>query len=279
MSKIFVRPGPVTLAALALMATAPLAGAQTPPPIGGGFPNAMAIPVEDPAKAIAGALIKPQGSGPFPTVIYLPGCGSNDWPAPHAMAMKTIEHLASKGVATFFVDSFSARGEKDGVCGALGDLDDPKARALAARGGSDALAALQVVRTLPEVDAKHVFLMGYSYGGTAALMAMDSSKPAGQRAGVAGVIGYYPYCFDGADPAVPVLAMVGDQDNWTPAAKCQALSGKSGFGLVVYPGVHHAFTYDFGKPLDMLGHHMAYDAKATADAQDRADAFITAHLN
>ena len=95
----------------------PLAGAAasmagTLPPMGGGFTDVVTIPVDDPAtKAIAGALIKPAGAGPFPTVVYLPGCGNNDWPAPHAMAIATIEHLKSKGVATFFVDSFAAPRE------------------------------------------------------------------------------------------------------------------------------------------------------------------------
>ena len=262
----------------------PLAGAtgakaDAAPPIGGGFTGVVAIPVDDPAtKAIAGALIKPAGAGPFPTVVYLPGCGNNDWPAPHAMAMATIEHLTSKGVATFFVDSFAARNEPNGVCAVMGNLDDPKTLPLVTRDSNDALAALKVVKTLPGVDTKHIFLMGYSYGGTGALMAVDKANAAGQSTGVTGVIAYFPHCYQGADPAVPVLVMVGDKDDWTPAAKCQALTGKSGFELVVYPGLFHAFTYNFGKPADMLGHHMEFDAKATEDAQQRADAFIAAHL-
>jgi hypothetical protein len=47
---------------------------QTPPPIGGGYTNVTAIPVNDPAiKAIGGALFKPAGAGPFPAVVYSPG--------------------------------------------------------------------------------------------------------------------------------------------------------------------------------------------------------------
>jgi hypothetical protein len=30
------------------------------------------------------------------------------------------------------------------------------------------------------------------------------------------------------------------------------------------------------KPLDVLGHHLVYDEKATQDAQKRADAFMAA---
>jgi dienelactone hydrolase len=84
--------------------------------------------------------------------------------------------------------------------------------------------------------------------------------------------------WDGVDPSVPVLVMVGEKDDWTPAAKCQAVTGKTDFEVVVYPGDTHAFTMNFGKPLDFAGHHMEYDEKATQDAQQRAEAFIAAHI-
>jgi dienelactone hydrolase len=54
--------------------------------------------------------------------------------------------------------------------------------------------------------------------------------------------------------------------------------GKTNFEVVVYPGDTHAFTTPFEKPVDYLGHHMVYDEKATQDAQQRADAFMAAHL-
>ena len=60
---------------------------------------------------------------------------------------------------------------------------------------------------------------------------------------------YYLYCYDGVDPSVPVLVLIGEKDDWTPAAKCQAVTGKAGFDVVVYPGDTHAFAIDFGKPL------------------------------
>jgi dienelactone hydrolase len=72
--------------------------------------------------------------------------------------------------------------------------------------------------------------------------------------------------------------MVGEKDDWTPAAKCQAVTGKTDFEVIVYPGDTHAFTMNFGKPLDFAGHHMEYDEKGTQDAQQRAEAFIAAHI-
>src|SRR5215475_9356422 len=55
--------------------------ADQTPPIGGGYTNVTAIPVNDPAiKAISGALFKPAGAGPFPAVVYLIGCAGLDPP-------------------------------------------------------------------------------------------------------------------------------------------------------------------------------------------------------
>jgi dienelactone hydrolase len=43
--------------------------------MGGGYANVISNPVDDPdVKAIAGALFKPAGNGPFPTVIYMMSC-------------------------------------------------------------------------------------------------------------------------------------------------------------------------------------------------------------
>ena len=90
------------------------------------------------------------------------------------------------------------------------------------------------------------------------------------------MIAYYPFCYEGVDPSVPVLVLIGEKDDWTPAAKCQALTGKAKFEVVVYPGAYHVFNQPSEKPRDFLGHHLVYDEKATQDAQQRADTFLAA---
>ena len=121
-------------------------------------------------------------------------------------------------------------------------------------------------------------MQGYSFGAISSLFAADTKTPASHDAKIAGIIAYYPYCYDGVDPSVPVLVMIGEKDDWTPAAKCQAVKGKTDFEVVVYPGDTHAFTTPFEKGVDYLGHHFEYDQKATQDAQQRADAFMAAHM-
>jgi dienelactone hydrolase len=135
-----------------------------------------------------------------------------------------------------------------------------------------------LLKGMPEIDAKHIFLMGFSLGSISSLLATDSKNAASRDRAVAEVIAYYPFCYDGVDPSVPVLVMIGEKDDWTPAAKCQAVTGKTNFEVVVYPGATHVFNTPSEKPRDNLRHHFVYDEKATQDAQQRTDAFIVAQM-
>ena len=248
-------------------------GDQTPP-IGGGYTNVTAIPVNDPAiKAISGALFKPAGAGPFPAVVYMIGCSGLNPPPIQAQLKSDIDHMLAKGMAILVVDSFTPRNEPEGICA---NLNGEKAGQYFVRGGNDALAAVAVVKAMPDIDAKRIFLVGFSFGAISALQAIESKNAASQNVGVAGVVAYYPFCYDGVDPSVRTLVLIGENDDWTPAAKCQAVTGKTNFELVVYPGATHVFNMPSEKPLDVLGHHLVYDEKATQDAQKRADAFMAA---
>ena len=267
------------LSAAATLSFSSVSRGQTTPLIGGGYTAVMSIPANDSEiKAIGAALFKPSGTGPFPAVVYMTGCGGIDSPANRAQQKTIADHLVSKGIAILIVDSFTPRNEAKGVCASLGALDGEKATQFATRGSNDALAAVATLKAMPAIDAKRIFLTGFSLGGTSSLLAVDTKNPASQRAGVAGVIAYYPFCYDGVDPSVPVLALVGDKDDWTGAPKCQAVTGKPNFNLVVYPGVMHAFATPFPTPVDVLGHHLVYDQNAAQDAQQRADAFIAAQI-
>lgn len=266
-----------SLTAVAISATlgvSTLAWAQTAPPMGGGYTNAIPIPVDDPTtKAIAGALFKPTGAGPFPAVIVIGGCNGV---SPSQRTKGLIDSLLSKGVATLIVDPFTPRNEPKGICQTMANLNDESDAQLqyVTRGGNDALAALNVLQAMPDIDANHVFLLGYSYGSIASLSAINKKN----HAKVAGVVAYYPFCYEDDDPSAPVLVLIGEKDDWTPAAKCQALASKTNFEVVVYPGASHAFNVPYDKPVEMLGHHLEYDQKAAQDALQRADAFLDAHM-
>jgi dienelactone hydrolase len=252
--------------------------ADNVPPIGGdyaGGANVVAIPTDDPeVKVISGALFKPSETGPFPAVIYMSGCAGLGPPSEVAMEKVVIDHMLSKGVATLIVDPFTPRHEDQGVCDKAGAGPE-----VYIRGVKDVHAARNLLAKMPDIDQKHVFLQGYSYGAIISLMATDAANAASADIGVAGVVAYYPYCGPAsARRAVPTLVLIGDKDDWTPAKLCEAIPDKANLEIVVYPDATHGFAMPMDQPVDYMGHHIAYDDKATKDAQGRVDTFMAAHM-
>ena len=268
--------GATTLALGALIVLPSLALSQTSPPMGGGYTNVIPIPVDDPTtKAIAGALFKPAGPGPFPAVVYMSGCAGLTYPSELVLEKIAIDHLLAKGVATLIVDPFTPRNEPEGVCA---NLNKDTFAKYATRGGNDAVAALKAVKAMPDIDPNRIFLQGYSFGAISSLFAVDPNTPGNHDAKIAGLIAYYPYCYDKVEFAAPTLALIGEKDDRTPAALCQAVKGKPNFEVAVFPDSYHGFVSPMGNPVDYLGHHIAYNEKAALEAQQRADAFLDAHL-
>jgi dienelactone hydrolase len=228
------------------------------------------IPVDDPeTTSILGWLSKPKGPGPFPAVVLFPPCGGIQ-NSQLRMFSRIIEGLGPKGFATLVIDSYAPRHIDGGVVCAT-----PQ-RFNMLRASADSYAALNFLVTMPDIDSKRIFVEGFSHGGSAAINTIYAANAAQQRHKFAGAIGYYPYCRADAKFSVPTLILIGDKDDWTPVDLCQSIKGKRNVELVVYPGVTHAFNQPGVR--DVLGHHLVYDEAATADAQSRAEAFLTAHL-
>ena len=165
----------LSVAPTALITFTSLAAGQTTPPMGGGYQNVIPIPVDDPTtKKIAGALFKPAGTGPFPAIVYMSGCGGLNNPPEMVLERTVIDHLLAKGVATFVVDPFTPRNEPEGVCA---NLNEKTFAQYATRGGNDAVAALKVVKAMPDIDPNRVFLQGYSFGAISSLFATDTNTP------------------------------------------------------------------------------------------------------
>jgi dienelactone hydrolase len=156
------------------------------------------------------------------------GLGPRSSGAPRRWAALLVE----RGYVVITPDSFSTRGYPDGVCtsGSRRGADvSPNRRE------QDAFDALGYAQHLPYVDPKRIAVMGGSHGGTTTLLAMARR---GFRAGVA----LYPRCSVAPrayQPSAPLLVLIGELDDWTPAADCQRLANE--VTLKVYPGAHHAF--------------------------------------
>jgi dienelactone hydrolase len=248
----------------------------TAPPMGGGYTDVIPIPVDDPTtKNIAGAFFKPAGPGPFPGVVFMTGCAGLNSPEEIAMQKTVIDHLLAKGVATLLVDPFTPRNEPEGICA---NLNANTFVQYATRGGNDVVAALRMLKGMPDIDPNRVFLQGYSWGAISSLFASDPKTPSAHDSKISGVIAYYPYCYDNIEFSSQTLILIGDKDDWTPAKLCQAVEEKPNLKIVVFSGATHAFNMSFAQPIEYLGHHMAHDETATQEAQKDADAFMDSHL-
>ncbi|TNE41080.1 MAG: dienelactone hydrolase family protein [Alphaproteobacteria bacterium] len=201
-------------------------------------------------------LSKPAGDGPFPAVVILHDC-SGLGPFSSGAPWRWSTRLVARGYVTIEPDSFSTRDFPNGLC----RVNSHGAVNYARRAG-DAFAALQFLKSLPYVDPDRIAVMGGSHGG-ASTLATVAAHP-----GFAAGIALYPNCaarfgdwhairekgaihhilgYEGIyHPESPLLILIGELDDWTPAAACRELTARAkeaGYPveLIVYPGAHHSF--------------------------------------
>ena len=182
---------------------------------------------------IPATLLKPGGDGPFPAVVILHDC-SGLGPRSSGAPGRWTEKLLDWGYVVIMPDSFSTRGYPDGIC-----TDNSKGRldVRPIRRAGDARTALAYLRTVPYVDQERIGLMGGSHGGASTLATL--LRPAN---GFAAAVALYPRCSitPRLKPDIPLLILIGELDDWTPAKDCLPLVGEH-VTVKVYPGAHHAF--------------------------------------
>ncbi|HYG85029.1 MAG TPA: dienelactone hydrolase family protein [Azospirillum sp.] len=249
-----------------------------------GFPSKDAdVNGEEPTR-LSGRIMRPDGPGPFPAVVMLHGC-SGLYTKAGALAARHLwwaRTLREQGYLVLLVDSFGPRGI-DEQC----SEKDRKVRASVER-KRDAWGALDFLRTRPDVLTDRIAVLGWSQGGGAVLAALSSDRPEpGFRAAVA----FYPGCrvsLSNPDwqPGGPLLILIGEKDDWTPAAPCEELAGrdslKDRLELVVYPNTHHDFDLPStpvskrkGVAVAPTGEvHVGTNETARADAVARVTAFL-----
>jgi dienelactone hydrolase len=209
-------------------------------------------------------LSKPGGSGPFPAVVLLHDC-SGLGPRSSGAPWRWASELTARGYVSIWPDSFAARGRTTGVC-----TDASPPRVTHEQRADDAYEALSYLRSLPFVQGRRVAVMGGSHGGSSTLATIvDAPANAARgKSGFAAAIALYPNCarslggwsverkqqrgaavqaYAGAfRPLAPLLILIGELDDWTPADPCRRLAEAAraaGYPvtLKVYPGAHHSF--------------------------------------
>ena len=185
---------------------------------------------------------------PVPAVVLLHGSGGV------LVARETAyaRQLAAQGVAALVVDSFGPRSDL-----ATGYVD----RLLAITEtmiAADAYAALAWLGARPGIDMARVALVGFSYGGLAAVHAVNEGVVKALAQGperFAGHVAYYAPCIgEFADPrttGVPMLLLAGARDETFDAGQCDGLvaqlrAGGSDTRLVVHEDAYHQWDGRLG---------------------------------
>ena len=203
--------------------------------------------LQDPAPTydlkIAGDLRFPENpKARSPAFVFLHGSGGQL--ARHQRYLALARDL---GFATLQLDSFGPRG----VSSTVGDQTNVTAAMMT----TDLLRALVTLAGRPDIDQNKIVVMGSSKGAIAALYAAWTPI----REKVAGVLDYaayillYPFCTSIEDARVtpnPLRVFIGEQDNWTPPAPCEAeVARMRGLGhdwaITLYAGAYHGFDADF----------------------------------
>ena len=219
---------------------------------------------------LSAVVSRPEGAGRFPAMILLHTCGGL---SSHELTWALW--LNSRGYVTVAVDSFSPRGLSNACGGNHPGHGEVR---------QDALGALTYLRSLPYVDADRVGVIGWSGGGTTALLiAENGSNP--RTSGIRAAIAFYPYC-NLSEPTIPVLMLLGEKDDWTPPGWCVSQAewlksqGRTEVELKLYPGITHGFDNARHKGgVNYLGHFMRYDGAATSDAEQRLEAFLRRYVS
>jgi dienelactone hydrolase len=233
----------------------------------------------------------PVAAAKAPAVVMLHGCGGmygrGGLPSERTVAYARL--FNEQGFHVLVVDSLTPRGEREICTQRTGTR-----RITMTQRRRDALASLQWLAARPEVDATRLGLVGWSNGGSTVLAATNRQhrEVAAAEIAPAFAVAYYPGCQTdlarGYAPTAPLLMMVGEADDWTPAAPCLQLAEQSAEPrpqIERYPGAYHGFDSD--APLRLRrdvpngthpgqGVHVGGNPQAHAASRERLKRFLQA---
>lgn len=232
-----------------------------------------------------GLLYLPAGPGPFAAVVVLHGCGGV-----RENSYRWAEELVRLGVAALVADHFTPRGI-DAICERRGGrIVEQRERR------RDTYGALVYLSQRPEIDPARIAVMGFSNGGLATINALVPGLADPPRPRFAAGIALYPDCsgYIGLKLSAPLLILIGEKDDWTPASVCKRLierlpEGSAAATMEVYAGAEHAFDDETQKWMylpaavnphvrSQFGATVGYDRAAHRAAIGHVRQFVEQHL-
>ena len=263
----------ITIIALLICAT--LSPARAEPLVA---PNAVDIPSG--STILRAQLYKPDGKGPFPTVIALHGCGGLAGRSEPVLARyrEWAEDLVKDGKAVLLPDSYGSRG--------LGPQCRVNERRISGRRErvADIVAARKWLGQQTWAMPDRISLIGWASGGSALLWAVRPQLPDHVEPDFRSAIAFYPDCRAssglGWSARVPTLVLIGGKDDVSSTPACrQMVDGARGRSaltrIVVYPAAYHDFDR-INLPVHAIASsdgsvpergHVGSDPEARADAQ------------
>jgi dienelactone hydrolase len=211
------------------------------------------------------ALVTPDGAAKAPPVLGMHGCGG---PFPARDGQWAVV-MAKAGHIVLLPDSFGSRG-LGSQCGTFNRSVTPNGLRR-----QDAIAAARWLMARPGTPPGGVVMMGWSNGGSTVLATARAAPdlPAGLFLRFAA---FYPSCRDFLrdphwNPAAPVLILIGENDDWTPAPPCHDLTSRdpADITLVGYPGAYHDFDAP-DRPLKVRSGVTTPSGTATAGTNEPA---------
>lgn len=271
-----------SIAALATVAAASQAAAATDD-----VPVMVDIPRDN--GVLHAALYKPEGDGPFSTVIALHGCGglSGGGAPVRPRYADWAELLVKAGHAVLLPDSYGSRE--------LGPQCRLKERRVLARRErvADVMAARGWLLQQPWVMRERISLLGWANGASALLWAVRPQlTPAGDAPDFRSAAAFYPDCRLssglGWSARVPTLLLIGSGDDVSSPTACRQMvdnaRGRSALArIVLYPGAAHGFDRpnlparrvgEDSDPDEPESGHIGSDPAARADAQKRVAGWL-----
>jgi dienelactone hydrolase len=257
------------LALLALVPGAACMGPRTP----SASPEELSVRLR-----VHDEIQRPEGQGPFPTVLLVPGCtGTQDFHRGWA------RFFVETGFAAVILDSFTGRGFAPGCAGERGWGRE--------RAG-EILVTLDDLRGRRFVDAERLALVGWAQGGRAVMDALAYGRtgalppgltrlPPGGLAGVRALALLYPDCRFGArwkqldwPRGVVALLVLGRLAGPRGPDACQ----QGAVELVQQGAALEVIVYQakrgFDDPARAGSEHGTYAAEAAADARVRVAALF-----
>jgi dienelactone hydrolase len=209
---------------------------------------------------------RPDGPGPHPALVFVSGCsGFTPSVAPRAYE-RVAEQVRAQGYMVIFADYLGRRGLTSCAGAPITHADAAK----------DVVAAAAWLTSQPSVDPARITVLGWSYGGGAALVAL-AEYPAEQLAFSRAIV-YYPDCRPVRPwkSRMPVLMLLAGEDDVAPGKRCQQAvkesTGAEAVKIVVYPGAQHGFDVSelppkMKYPAGTLGYHPEAAAAAREEIQ------------